>query len=282
MAQELEIKLTLGAGAMDAAQDWLSAQPQASVGSNRLLVNTYYDSPEGCLNRQKAALRVRQIDGDRIQTLKTKGQFVDGMHQREEWEWPLTAANLNLALLADTPLGDEVDLKKLAPVFETNFHRQVIMIDDGEAVIECAVDRGAVIASDRQRPLSEVEFELVSGNPRSLLVWAERLAQECPVFVNLTSKAEQGYYLAGLYAPKIRESQPDVVIELFQRMSTAWLTDSAVNLDGLDVKALATIARSKSVTDLFEHVMSQLTNGSSPDELMTSAAPGRLQLALLM
>ena len=286
MAQELEIKLTLTPRAMVTALAWLSAQPQATLGANKLLINTYYDTPKADLNRQKAALRVRQKGDACIQTVKTQGRFVSGMHQREEWEWPLAEATLNLALLAATPLGEGIDLAQLAPVFETNFTRQIVMIEDGEAVIECALDKGAIVTGKKQRPLCEVEFELKSGNPQRLLVWAERLAQQCPVFVNLISKAEQGYYLAGLYTPtaptKATNSQADAVTALFQRLGIAWLTESAVSLAALDMSELTTVAQNRAVTDQWAHITDQLHNGATLDEVMAQPALGQLQLALLM
>ena len=281
MAQELEIKLTLNKGEMDAALAWLSAQPEATLGPNKLLVNTYYDTPQADLNRYKAALRVRQKGDVYIQTVKTQGRFINGMHQREEQEWALPTATLNLGLLAATPLGEDVNLALLTPVFETNFNRQIVMIDDGKAVIECALDSGAVIAGQQHRPLYEVEFELKSGNPQRLLVWAERLAQQCPVFVNLTSKAEQGYYLAGLYSPKADGHQVDAVTALFQRLGIAWLTGTGVNLDGLDESELAARAQSKAVTDPFRKLMDQLHEGVGPEALLKQPELGQLQLALL-
>jgi len=281
MAQELEIKLTLNEDAMDAALAWLNGQPQAVPGPVKMLENTYYDTPEAGLNKQKAALRIRQKGNVYIQTVKTQGRFIKGMHQREEWEWPLAGAGLDLELLRGTPLRNSVDLAALTPVFETNFTRRIVMIDDGDAVIECALDSGVVVAGRQERQLNEVEFELKSGNPQGLLVWAARLAEECAVFVNLISKAEQGYYLAGLYSPISGAKQPDVVTEFFRQLGVVWLTGTAVNLDDLDMVELGAIAQNKSAGNLFQRVIDQLRGGSTLEELMTSATLGQVQLALL-
>ncbi|CAN0568977.1 unnamed protein product, partial [Ectocarpus sp. 12 AP-2014] len=95
VAEELEIKLSLSEAHQRLALTWLLEQPAASEGACKTLVNRYYDTPDGDLNRQKVALRVRQA-GDRcIQTLKTQGEFVDGAHRRKEWEWPLMGTELN-------------------------------------------------------------------------------------------------------------------------------------------------------------------------------------------
>src|SRR5690554_699661 len=85
MAEELEIKLSLKSGDLVKALNWLLAQPEAQAGSKKSLVNCYYDTPDAELNHQQAALRVRKAGSHYVQTLKTRGEFVDGAHRREEW-----------------------------------------------------------------------------------------------------------------------------------------------------------------------------------------------------
>lgn len=283
MAEELEIKLTLNKSEIDTALAWLVAQSGATLGSSKLLVNTYYDTPRADLNQQKAALRVRRKGDAFIQTVKTRGRFVKGMHQREEWEWPLPTEALNLGLLAATPLVDSVNLEQLAPVFETNFNRQIVMIDDGDAVIECALDIGVIVAGPRQKPLCEVEFELKSGNPRRLLVWAERLGSECPVFVNLISKAEQGYHLAGIHAGKSdanTDGQEDVDLFL-HRVSNAWLEQRSVSLEGLDLESLQAQAEACGLGQTFSELAEYLAKGGSLSQILHKPELGRCQLGLL-
>ncbi|WP_144780184.1 CYTH domain-containing protein [Marinobacter maritimus] len=290
MAEELEIKLTLNKSEMDTVLAWLSAQNGATPGSSKLLVNTYYDTPGADLHRQKAALRVRQKGDAFIQTVKTRGRFVNGMHQREEWEWPLSTAALNLGLLAATPLGDSVNLEQLAPVFETNFNRQIVMIDDGDAIIECALDIGVIIAGQQQKPLCEVEFELKSGNPQRLLVWAERLASECPVFVNLISKAEQGYYLAGIRTeksdaaekPGVNKGGQDDVDRLLHQLSNAWLEQKDVSLEGLNIQSLQAQAEACGLGQPFSELAEYLSKGGALSHLLRKSELGQCQLGLLI
>src|SRR5690554_2131075 len=265
MAEELEIKLSLKSGDLLKALNWLLAQPEAQAGSKKSLVNCYYDTPDAELNHQQAALRVRKAGSQYVQTLKTRGEFVDGAHRREEWEWPIAGPELSLGLLADTPLGDRINLARLAPAFETNFTRQVVMLDDGKAVIECAVDLGVIAAGGQEKPLHEVEFELVSGDPSRLLAWAEKLALQCPVFLNLVSKAEQGYYLAGIHVAAegngADAGKHDDLDRLLHRLSHAWLVRGSVSLDGLDVQALAVQAETSGLRQSFATVVEALTNG---------------------
>lgn len=223
MSQELEIKLTLSPDASRQAHQWLMAQPEASAGATKTLINTYFDTPDADLNHRRSALRIRQAGDGYIQTLKTQGEFVNGAHRRQEWEWSLDGPALDLSLLVGTPLADDLDLSMLNAAFETNFERQIVMLDDGEAVIECAFDTGEIKAGERTMPLCELEFELKSGNEKRLLFWVGRLAGPVPFFINLISKAEQGYHLAGLHEPETLPTDTDAVTRFFHGVSVLWL-----------------------------------------------------------
>jgi inorganic triphosphatase YgiF len=290
MAQELEIKLTLHPQQIPHAVAWLLAQPQASEGERKRLVNTYYDTPSNDLNGQRIALRLRQAGGRNIQTLKTQGEFVNGAHKRDEWEWEVPGPHLQLGLLADTPLADNVNLARLAPVFETNFERQVIMLADNNAVIEVAVDTGQIIANGQSRALCEIEFELKSGNPDSLLTWAQKLAQHCPVFLNLVSKAEQGYFLANApmaYARAVEnagESAGEATVslnKLLQRLSQSWLKQQSVNMKSLNLGALAQLAAGCSASQPWSELVEKLQGGTKVSDLLQQPLLGQTQLAML-
>ncbi|AOY90268.1 adenylate cyclase [Marinobacter salinus] len=283
MAEELEIKLTLTREGLVRAHEWLEAQSEAVRGPQKSLLNRYYDTPESELNSQRAALRVRQA-GDRcVQTLKTQGEFVGGAHRREEWEWPVPGTDLNLGLLADTPLGDGINLARLQPVFETNFTRQIIMLRQGDTEIEVALDQGAIVSGDSSRPLSEVEFELKSGDPSALITWAGRLAGQVPVFLNLVSKAEQGYYLAGLYTPDARHPGspgPVSATDFLYGLSVSWLTGQPYAVSDLDLSDVARLAEQGGFGDLYSDIIASLGAGVSVATLMEQQALGKLQILL--
>lgn len=226
MAEELEIKLTLAPNAADHVLAWV-ADHQSGEPSKKHLLNRYYDTPDQALNQHRAALRVRQADTHYIQTLKTKGEFVAGAHRRNEWEWPLPGADLNLGLLADTPVADRVNLARLDVVFETNFERQAVLLDDGIASVEFALDLGQILGGGKSLELAEVEFELKAGSSQALLAWAGELADRAPMFLNLVSKAEQGYWLAGLGEPASKAADDDAVTGFLRALSVHWLTGAA-------------------------------------------------------
>lgn len=283
MAEELEIKLSLTPGALSQARQWLLAQAGVRAGSEKTLVNCYYDTPNGELNRQKVALRVRKAGDRYIQTLKTQGAFVDGAHKRQEWEWPLTGTDLNIGLLADTPIGEGVNLAELVPVFETNFLRRVVMLEGANAIIECALDQGTIEAGGNTWDLCELELELKEGKADSLQAWARELAAQIPVFLNLISKAEQGYALAGLHQPAPLTEADPLVTRVFHGLARTWLTglaDRALESD------LNTLGEHPALSDHLKKdlvwLQDQLQSGVSVADLAKrSTRLGQFQLALL-
>ncbi len=282
MEVELEIKLTLSERAQAKALQWLLAQPEASPGGQKDLMNRYYDTPDATLNRARAALRVRQ-SGDRyIQTLKTQGEFVDGAHRRQEWEWPLPGPELDLSLLEDTPLKQKLDLQKLQVAFETNFSRQVVMLETADALVEVAVDFGEVVGGGRSRPLCEVEFELKSGNSSLLLSWAKALAVEVPVLLNLISKAEQGYYLAGITGRETRVAEDGECVRGFLRaLSDSWLTGAVLALPEDCFRQLTQKSTESGCHATWREVEGFLKSGCNTRDLLDHVPRlGFLQLAL--
>ena len=282
MATELEIKLTLSESAQQQALNWLLALSQAEKGPRKTLINRYFDTPDAALNQARAALRVRQAGDRYIQTLKTRGEFVNGAHNRQEWEWELSGPELDLSLLEQTPLHNQVDLANLQLAFETNFQRQEVMLKDGDNEIEVAVDTGQILGGGKARPLHEVEFELKAGDALCLMQQASKLAEQVPVFLNLVSKAEQGYYLAGVYKPDIKSpEQPVSVTEFLHILSVSWLTDKPVQLPETVLANVANAAEDASISALWHQASRYLKTGTTTAQLIEQIPEfGCLQLAL--
>ena len=280
MATELEIKLSVARSDLDDALAWLLSQPDSRQSDTLQLGNTYYDTPAGDLNRQKTALRIRKADNHYIQTLKTRGEFVDGAHRRQEWEWPLAGTTLKLGLLADTPLAQGVDLAGLQPVFQTNFERRLVMIEQGETTIEVAIDSGEIVASGQLSPLHEIEFEFKAGDASSLLTWARRLADQVPVFLNVISKAEQGYHLAGVLSPEPDLAARPDVYGFFRCLSACWLRQLPFPDRDADFSLIRNAAESAGASEDLEALLGQLSSAQPVSSLIADGLLGRVQLAL--
>ncbi|MBV0933255.1 CYTH domain-containing protein [Marinobacterium weihaiense] len=199
MAMETELKLALN----EADIERLRTHPllQGAVAEGRQwLRNTYYDSPDLALARARVALRLR-YQGERIiQTLKTRGQSVNGLHQRGEWEWDLSRDALAPEYLSASIWPTELppaETLALQPVFTTDFERECWQLDHAGAAIEVALDQGWIRCgtSAVQDAILELELELKSGPAEALLSLAQALSSEVTLTPFDDSKAQRGYRL---------------------------------------------------------------------------------------
>lgn len=193
MAKEIELKLTALSEDIERVLPELVKALKVVDLQEAFLTNTYYDTPEALLNKSKVALRIREKDGCYIQTFKTKGKSVAGVHQRGEWEWYLASNKLDETLLSAVGWPENVDVKNLAPYFSTNFKRTSGVINYKDSKIELAVDVGYIEAGGVRSPLSEIELEIIEGCVDSLFDVASEIAKILPVMLADVSKAEKGY-----------------------------------------------------------------------------------------
>ena len=223
MADEIELKLALGAE----APDTLRHHPRLAglTPSLTRLGNTYYDTPEGDLERARMALRLRRADDRLLQTLKTRGQGGGGLSTRGEWEWDVPGPDLDLAGLATLPPMAERDpqwLERLVPRFATDFERETWWLEEDGLTVELALDLGEIRAEGRSVTIRELELELKAGEPAALWALADALADEVALRPSDTSKAARGGALldGGWTLPEARSP-------------AGWLHRAAVALDAL-------------------------------------------------
>ena len=214
MNHEIELKLRLNTSELPLLEKAL-AHPQFNREPTLKLLNRYFDTPQMGLSQGGAALRIRQqgiidahgaLTNERIiQTLKTRGTSSAGLHQRMEWDWPLTAVELDLGLIqsgeAQEHLSASLNLAEIAPLFTTDFQRNVWMYQQDDTLIELVLDQGEVSTDEHRIDLLELELELKQGEPEVLFQVAQQLAEQCPVLMSDISKAERGY---GLLAKSAR------------------------------------------------------------------------------
>jgi inorganic triphosphatase YgiF len=211
MAVETELKLRIApAGLARLKRHPLLKELATGRAVTRKLRNVYYDTPGLGLHRRKMALRLRHVGGKWLQTLKGGGGVEAGLHSRNEWETPVAGEALDLAALkacgGKLPRGAG---KKLQPVFSTDFTRNARRLNFEGAVIELCMDSGEIRAGKKSRPISELELELISGEPRQLFKLALALLDIVPLEVEHASKAEYGYRLhAGGKPAPVRARSP--------------------------------------------------------------------------
>lgn len=288
---ETEIKLSVSEDNLEAARQWLLEKGARSPGPPLTLRNRYFDTPDGRLNRERVALRLRETGNEVIQTLKTRGRMQAGAMEREEWEWQRDEPVLDLSLLEETPLAGHPALADLVHCFDTDFERRVldlsVVSDEGTSTeVECALDKGVIRAGDVEAPLREVELELKSGDASALGQVAREMVGEVPALLNGISKAEQGYCLAGIH--RFPQPQGDAVERWITLLCQAWQRDETGLWSALLAAhhEIAGHARARGCESLFAGVTQALeraaAQGLSPRSVLTSLPGlGALQLTLV-
>ncbi|GAB6052126.1 inorganic triphosphatase [Magnetospira thiophila] len=199
--QEVELKLALAPE--DAARVARAAIVRKHVqgkARTQQLRAIYFDTPDQALRAAGVALRVRREGRQWVQCIKSAGKSQGGLSSRREHETIVPRSTFDLSLLADSDLRDILPMElvgTLAPAFETDIRRtsRRLLLDDGTE-LDMDMDVGTIIAGDSQTPVSEVELEVVSGDPAQLFVIARHLLHIAPIRLSSQSKAARGYALS--------------------------------------------------------------------------------------
>lgn len=199
MAFETELKLCI---APEAVTVLLRHPRLANPPIVRHLKNTYFDTEDLALTRQKVAVRERLVDGKTLLTVKTAGQSQGGLSHRQEWEAPTQPGRFDFTNLIDddalaSTLATLAD--QLIPVFTTDFERLIWRIAVGDSDVEVALDRGQIQVQRHgrqdQTPICELELELKSGDEKALAILAAELQTTTVLTPTDESKAARGYAL---------------------------------------------------------------------------------------
>jgi len=167
----------------------------------QLLHNVYFDTVERKLRKMDMGLRVRSCENKSVQTIKTSGRVIGGLHQRPEYNEPIVGLRPELARFNSKIWPAGCDLKslenELIPIFSTDFERQTWLLEmpDG-TLIEVAYDKGSIEANHEQMKICEIELELVKGDEKQLFVLCNDIAHLPQVRLANVSKAQRGYMLA--------------------------------------------------------------------------------------
>ena len=243
--QEVELKLEIGVEAAEAlvASGLLPLPASPAV---RKLRSIYFDTPDHDLSTAGLSLRIRETPDGRIQTVKAAGAVAAGLFARPEWERSIDST---VPVLDDaTPIRALLGMKvrDIGPIFIVEVERSIWTLPWDDALIEVALDRGAVVAGERSTPVSEVELELKKGSPAALFSLARRIASVVPVRLGVLNKAERGFRLLG---PAMRAVKAEPVAlapemtaaDAFHRVAGACLRQFRLNeplIDHMNDKAL--------------------------------------------
>lgn len=199
METEIEIKFFFDEHFADQLLDKIDQYTVISH-KDQLLHNVYFETASRSLREMDMGLRVRRIDDQCTQTIKTSGRVIGGLHQRPEYNEPIEGLQPELARFNNKIWPEGVDVQalqeQLTPLFSTDFRRLHWLLEMHEGtLIEVAYDCGNIIVNEAQSSICEIELELVKGDEAQLFTLAQDIASLPSVRLGNVSKAQRGYML---------------------------------------------------------------------------------------
>ncbi|WP_022940204.1 CYTH and CHAD domain-containing protein [Psychromonas hadalis] len=199
MEIEIELKFIFNAKFADDLYNTLNKFHCIS-NKTQFLHNVYFDTATRRLRQFNMGLRVRSCAGKSVQTIKTAGRVIGGLHQRPEYNEPIEGLRPKLSCFKSKIWPDNCDVKQLeselTPIFSTDFERQTWLIEMAEGtLIEVAYDVGFIATNRGKVSLCEVELELVKGDEKQLFILGSEIAKLPHVRLGNVSKAQRGYML---------------------------------------------------------------------------------------
>lgn len=200
METEIEIKFLFSSQSENKLFEKLNARSFISS-KKQLLHNVYFDTANRLLRKMDMGLRVRSCEGRAVQTLKTSGRVIGGLHQRPEYNEPIDGLRPELARFNSKIWPVDCDLKtlenELIPIFSTDFERHTWLLEmPDDTLIEVAYDKGFIETNQGNVDICEIELELVKGDEKQLFILGNDIASLPGVRLGNVSKAQRGYMLA--------------------------------------------------------------------------------------
>ncbi|WP_211824493.1 inorganic triphosphatase [Proteus terrae] len=164
------------------------------------LTNLYFETTDNQIRRWDMGLRIRGVDESYEMTIKTAGKVVAGLHQRPEYNVKLEQPKLDLARFPAEVWPENTDLTlletQLNVLFNTDFYREIWLVDFQNSQIEVVLDKGTIRAHQYELPIEEFELELKKGDVSDIIALATYLGEKGGLRLASRSKAARGYYLA--------------------------------------------------------------------------------------
>jgi len=220
MASELELKLAATPEKLKniIELEFPGAASQSPWESQKML-NTYFDTANFKLREMAIGMRIRQVEDRLIQTVKSSGKAIGGLHQRNEDEIDLNRNKLDTTLISEPYLQILVEEAleedgEFQACFDTDFERtQCLLTFSDGTKIEVALDLGTITAGEKSLPICEVELELVEGSAEYVFAIGRYLIKELDLTLANASKARRGYSLCEAFSINYNRMQ---VTELSQ------------------------------------------------------------------
>jgi len=172
------------------------------------LGNCYFDTPELGLRKLDMGLRIRNDNNRLEQTIKTAGVVIGGLHQRPEYNVEVEQEFPELTLFPENIWPEQQLVQQLQsqliPLFNTDFTRQIWLVNFESSVVEIAFDQGEITSADESIAICEIELEIISGSTSDLFLLASLLFNTLKLRPGMESKAKRGYQLFSNKPKKIK------------------------------------------------------------------------------
>lgn len=180
-------------------------------------ITVYYDTPKGSLRQKGYSLRVRKANDRFVQTVKPISAGA-GLFARLETESEVSSMEPDIGIL-NTVISKSIGKRDtLSPIVRSVVQRTSWRLTRGDSAVEVDLDEGTITAGKKSQSFVELEFELLSGDPRDLLFAAAELTEQIPARIGVLSKAERGFALADGLFERVNKAAP---VEVRPGMSVA-------------------------------------------------------------
>ena len=285
-AREVELKLELPASDAARILEHPGVRSRATAPAQiRHLLSVYFDTKDLGLARAGISLRLRHSGDQQVQTVKWGEGAAAGLFERGEIEVAVSGERPALYAIPDEALRARVRAalagESLEPIFETEMRRTHCLLRDGADEWSFDLDEGEVRAQGMREPISELELELVRGDPARLYEMALELCDSFELRLGMRSKSERGYALRAGEGPQphrapVLELPGDATLDTALReIALACLGQIGVNSDaafeGADPEGVHQmrigVRRMRSVFSVFRPVLPDDRTRALRDEL---------------
>ena len=157
----------------------------------------YFDTPSRELVQARVALRLRQEGRQWVQTLKMPGEHVlSRVEINHNRPGPVLDLSVYVGTLAEAAISSITE--PLGVCYETDVVRLLRKVRSRQGSVEIALDTGCLRAGKLELPISEIEFELLSGKLGAVFELGRKWQRTHGLILDARSKSERGDQLAML------------------------------------------------------------------------------------
>jgi inorganic triphosphatase YgiF len=169
----------------------------------------YFDTPSRELVQARVALRLRQEGRQWVQTLKMPGEHVlSRVEINHNRPGPVLDLSVYIGTVAEAAISSITE--PLGVCYETDVVRLLRKVRSRQGSVEIALDTGCLRAGKLELPISEIEFELLTGKLAAVFELGRKWQHAHGLILDARSKSERGDQLA-ILAQKLTsiESLPE-------------------------------------------------------------------------